>query len=79
MTQIDVPHVRAGGRLGKPYVGIVASKYLLVIAENVIGYVWLEPAAACMSAVTAEILLRWCTALGVPGLKLSDAAWHFMN
>lgn len=46
--------------------GSVVPEYLLVIVEDINACTWMEPAAACTAAVTAETLLRLCTAMGVP-------------
>lgn len=66
VTHFDFFHVWAGGPLGKHGVGNVAGNNPLVIIEDISGYVWLEPVAACKAAATAENLLCWCTVVGVP-------------
>lgn len=75
MLRFDFPHIGAGRLHG---VGSMVSKYLLVIAEGVNGYVWLELAATCTAAVTAKTLLRWC-GRWVPCVWVSDTARHVKN
>ena len=58
MIYFDFLHTGAGGPLGKNSLGNVGSKYLLVITEHGSGYVWLEPAAVCLTSAMAETLLR---------------------
>lgn len=57
----------------------VVPKYLLVNVEDVNAYTWMEPAATCTAAVTAETLLPLCAVMGVPRRWVSDTARHFKN
>lgn len=79
MIPFDFPHIRGGGPLGKHGVGNVASKHRHTIVEDVNGYVWLKPVEASTVAVTAETVLGWCVAMGVPRVSMNDTARHFKN
>ena len=53
--------------------------YLLVLVEDVSGYVWLEPEQSCTAAATARALIRWSVTFGPPKVWVSDTATHFKN
>lgn len=55
--------------------GYDANEYILALVGGVSGCMRLEPAAA----VTADNLLRRCTAMGAPKVCLSGTALHFKN
>ncbi|CAN0274200.1 unnamed protein product, partial [Scytosiphon promiscuus] len=55
------------------------TKYILVLKEDITGFVMLEPASAADAANAAAGLQRWCTTLGVPSVLVSDTATHFKN
>lgn len=60
VMQFDFFHTWVGWALGDNGIGYKASKYFLVLVEDVSGPTLLEPMAACTPAVTAETFLRWC-------------------
>lgn len=73
-------HIGTGGPLRKNGVRNVARKCLLVIVEDISGYVGLEPAAVCTTAVTAaETLLRWGVVVEMLQVWASDTERHFNN
>ena len=41
-------------------------QYVLVILEDVNGYIWLRPSRACTANGTVEELVRWCATFGPP-------------
>lgn len=55
------------------------TKYILVLKEDITGFVMLEPASAANAENAAAGLQRWCTTLGVPSVLVSDTATHFKN
>ncbi|CAM9136518.1 unnamed protein product, partial [Laminaria digitata] len=55
------------------------TKYILVLKEDITGFVMLEPASAANAENAAAGLQRWCTTLGVPSVLVSDTATHYKN
>lgn len=53
--------------------------YLLVVVDDVSGYVWLEPAAKCTADVAARAIVKWSVLFGAPRVLVSDTARHFQN
>ena len=54
-------------------------RYVLVIVEDVSGYVWLRPARKCEANFVAKELVEWCSVFGRPTTWVSDNAAHFKN
>lgn len=52
------------------------SDRLLVLVEDISGFVSLEPAQSCSAAPTARILIRWGAIFGPPKVWISDTATH---
>lgn len=50
---------------------------MLVLVDDLSGYVWLEPALECTARVAAETILRWCVVFDPPRVFVSDTAHHF--
>ena len=57
----------------------VNMKYILVMKEDIPGFVMLETSAVANATHAPESLQRWCTTLGVPSVLVSDTASHFKN
>ncbi|CAN0593496.1 unnamed protein product, partial [Laminaria digitata] len=55
------------------------TKYILVMKEDITGFVMLETSAVANATHAAESNQRWCTTLGVPSVLVSDTASHFKN
>ena len=55
------------------------TKYILVMKEDITGFVMLEPVSAANADNAAVGSQRWCTTLGVPSVLVSDTATHFKN
>ena len=53
--------------------------YVLVLMDDLSGYVWLRPAKSCTVNFVANELVSWCSAFGVPETWVSDNAQHFKN
>ena len=51
--------------------------YVLVVLEDVSGYMWLTPAKACTAEFTVKQLMAWCAAFGAPKVWVSDNGTHF--
>ena len=49
-------------------------KYILVMMDDLVNFVWLEPTESCTAASTVKHLSKWCKTLGV-----GDTASHFKN
>ena len=49
-----------------------ATRYILVIMDDLSNFVSVEPAEACTAEVTAKHLLNWCKTMGVPRVWVSD-------
>ena len=56
-----------------------ATRYILVIMDDLSNFVSVEPAEACTAEVTAKHLLNWCKTMGVPRVWVSDTATHVKN
>lgn len=65
VIHFNFPHIETAGGVGENGVGDEVSKYLLVLLEDVSGYMWLESAAAYPATVAAETLLHWYAAMAV--------------
>ncbi len=55
------------------------SLYVLILKDDLSGYVWLVPAADADADTVADALLRWFAAFGVVKTWLSDRGSHFKN
>lgn len=53
------------------------SKDAIIIVDDFIGDPWLEPAAGCPAGITAETLLRSCSNVVVPPVRVSDPGRNF--
>lgn len=53
--------------------------YILVLVEDVSGYVWLMPAQVYKATFTARQLVAWYTALLAWKIWVSDNGTHFRN
>ena len=53
-------------------------RYILVIMDDLINFVLMEPVEVCTAEATADSL-TWCKTLGVPRVWVSDTATHFKN
>jgi hypothetical protein len=54
-------------------------KYLLLIKDDLSGYLWLVPSAAADAAATVDALTLWFSAFGVATTWVSDRGSHFKN
>jgi RNase H-like domain found in reverse transcriptase/Reverse transcriptase (RNA-dependent DNA polymerase)/Integrase zinc binding domain/Integrase core domain len=54
-------------------------KYLLLIKDDLSGYLWLVPSAAADAAATVDALTLWFSAFGVATTWVSDRGTHFKN
>jgi RNase H-like domain found in reverse transcriptase/Reverse transcriptase (RNA-dependent DNA polymerase)/Integrase core domain/Integrase zinc binding domain len=54
-------------------------KYLLLIKDDLSGYVWLVPTQAADAAATVDALTLWFAAFGVVKTWVSDQGSHFKN
>ena len=52
-------------------------QYVLVILEDVSGYIWMRPSRACTANVTVEELDLLCATFGPPTTWVGDNATHF--
>ncbi|CAM9831853.1 unnamed protein product [Laminaria digitata] len=55
------------------------TKYILVLEQDITGFVMLEHASASNAENAAAGLQRWCTTPGIPSVLVSDTATHFKN
>jgi hypothetical protein len=51
--------------------------YLLILKDDLSGYLWLVPAKAADAETTAESLTSWFTTFGVVTTCVSDQGSHF--
>ena len=54
-------------------------QYVLVILEDMSGYIRLRPPRAYTANGTVEELVRWCATFRPPTTWVSDNATHFSN
>jgi hypothetical protein len=54
-------------------------KYLLLLKDDLSGYLWLVPCRTADAAATADALMRWFAVFGVVLLWISDRGCHFKN
>jgi hypothetical protein len=54
-------------------------KYLLLIKDDLSGYLWLLPSASADAAATVDALSLWFAAFGVATTWVSDRGSHFKN
>jgi hypothetical protein len=54
-------------------------KYLLLIKDDLSGYLWLVPSEAADAAATVNALTLWFAAFGVSQVWVSDQGSHFKN
>ena len=53
--------------------------YVLVVKDDMSGYVWLQPKKATHAESTADTLLQWFAAFGASQVWISDKGAHFKN
>ena len=53
--------------------------YVLVLMDDLSGYVWLRPAKSCTANFVANELVSWCSTFGVLETWVSDNAQHFKD
>jgi hypothetical protein len=54
-------------------------QYLLLLKDDLSGYLWLVPCRTADAAATVDALMRWFTVFGVVLLWISDRDSHFKN
>jgi transposase InsO family protein len=54
-------------------------QYLLLLKDDLSGYLWLVPCRTADSAATFDALMRWFAVFGVVLLWISDRGSHFNN
>jgi hypothetical protein len=54
-------------------------KYLLLIKDDLSGYLWLVPCVSADTVSTVDALMMWFAAFGVAMLWVSDRGSHFKN
>jgi hypothetical protein len=54
-------------------------QYLLLLMNDLSGYLWLEPCRTADAAATVDALMRWFAVFGVELLWISDRGNHFKN
>jgi RNase H-like domain found in reverse transcriptase/Integrase core domain/Reverse transcriptase (RNA-dependent DNA polymerase)/Chromo (CHRromatin Organisation MOdifier) domain len=54
-------------------------KYVLVIKDDLSGYVWLVPSSKADANTTTEALIQWFSNFGIAGVWVSDQGSHFKN
>jgi transposase InsO family protein len=54
-------------------------QYLLLLKDDLSGYLWLVPCHTTDSAATVDALMRWFAVFGVVLLWISDRGSHFKN
>jgi transposase InsO family protein len=54
-------------------------QYLLLIMDDLSGYLWLVPCHTADAAATVDALMRWFAVFGVVLLWISDRGSHFKN
>lgn len=60
--------------LGTVFCGETGHEYLLVLVEDMSGFVWLESARSCTAGTTARSFIKWCAMMGAPRVWVSDTA-----
>ena len=53
--------------------------YILIVKDDLSGYVWLTPCESCDSHTVADVLLNWFSAFGISHVWVSDQGSHFKN
>ena len=53
--------------------------YVLVLADDMSSFVFLQPAASCTRGVAARSILKWVSVLGISEVFVSDGAPHFKS
>jgi hypothetical protein len=64
------------------YIGLskdVKYQYLLLLKDDLSGYLWLVPCRTADAAATVDALMRWFAVFGVVLLWISDRGSHFKN
>jgi hypothetical protein len=64
------------------YIGLSGDgkhQYLLLLKDDLSGYLWLVPCRTTDAAATVDTLMRWFAAFGVMLLWISDRGSHFKN
>lgn len=59
--------------------GAGGMQYILVIRDDLSGYLWLSPSASADSAHTAQELSRWISVFTTMDMWISDQGAHFKN
>jgi hypothetical protein len=54
-------------------------QYLLLLKDDLSGYLWLVPCRAADAAATVDALMRWFAVFGVVLLWISNRGSHFKN
>jgi Integrase core domain len=54
-------------------------QYLLLLKDDLSGYLWLVPCRTAGAAATVDALMRWFAVCGVVLLWISDRGSHFKN
>jgi hypothetical protein len=54
-------------------------RHLLLIKDDLSGYIWLVPCVAADAAATVDALTLWFGAFGVALIWVSDGVSHFKN
>jgi Integrase core domain/Integrase zinc binding domain len=54
-------------------------QYLLLLKDDLSGYLWLVPCRTADAAATVDSLMRWFAVFGVVLLWISDRGSHFKN
>ena len=54
-------------------------KYVLILKDDLSGYVWLEPSAVADATTAADTLMSWFSRFGVCETMVSDQGSHFKN
>lgn len=53
--------------------------YVLVLLQDVSGYIWLAPAKSCSARFTSRQLVPWCATFGASRSWASDNGTHFRS
>ena len=53
--------------------------YVLILMDEVISFVSLQPTASCTNKVAAMSILEWVAVLGIPEVFVSNRAPYFQN
>jgi Integrase core domain len=64
------------------YIGLSRDRkyqYLLLLKDDLSGYLWLVPYRTADAAATVDALMRWFAVLGIVLLSISDRGSHFKN